>query len=383
MKFNEKLSRREFLKISAFAMGGLTFSGIQKQNPLAYMVYRSRNLETNSSFNENVLYGRMCIGEPGTRVPIRREPFIEAPEVGKAWFDDVFIWKREVIPNENNLYLFHQGIQRWVETEKGYIFAEYLQKVKHIPQEPLLQMPKNESGEIGMWVEIVTPYTNLELTKPKNVYQHWIKETIIPRLYYSQVFWAFDVRQNPINKNVEYRLKQRHGAFADDYWVDASVCRYITPEEVSPIHPDAENKRAIVNLSYQTLSCYEGDEEVFFTRVSTGREIKEGEWITPPVTQPIWRKSISIHMTEGDAAIGAYDLPGIGWSTFINNNGIAVHSTFWHNSFGNPKSHGCVNVRPEDAKWFWRWTEPIVAYDPGDWMAHQGGESTIVEVVVA
>jgi hypothetical protein len=383
MKRNEKFSRRDFLRFSALTLGSIAFS--RNKIGKTYNNYKRvfQNLADSPKFDENVLYGRMCIGEPGTSVPIKSEPYIDAPEVGKAWFDEVFRWKREVIPNENNLYIYHQEVQRWVETEKGYIHSENLQKVRHIIQEPILELPENSSGERGMWVEIVTPYTDLELTKQKSSYQYWISDILIPRIYYSQIFWAFDVRQNSSTGKIQYRLKQLHGAFADDYWVDATVCRHVLPDEISPIHPNAENKKAVVNLTYQTMSCYEDDVEVFFTKVSTGGKIKDGEWITPAVTQPIWRKSLSIHMSEGNAAVGAYDLPGIAWTTFINNNGVAVHSTYWHNSFGNAKSHGCVNVKPEDAKWFWRWTEPVVPYYPGDWQAYQGGKSTIVEVVEA
>jgi hypothetical protein len=46
--------------------------------------------------------------------------------------------------------------------------------------------------------------------------------------------------------------------------------------------------------------------------------------------------------------------------------GVAIHSTFWHNNYGVPVSHGCVNVTPEDAQWIFRWTTPYVPYDPGD-----------------
>jgi len=50
----------------------------------------------------------------------------------------------------------------------------------------------------------------------------------------------------------------------------------------------------------------------------------------------------------------------------IAEDGVAIHSTFWHNNLGVPVSHGCVNVTPEDAHWIFRWTNPRVPYDPGD-----------------
>jgi lipoprotein-anchoring transpeptidase ErfK/SrfK len=52
---------------------------------------------------------------------------------------------------------------------------------------------------------------------------------------------------------------------------------------------------------------------------------------------------------------------------------------FWHNNFGEPMSRGCVNARPEDAKWVSRWTQPIVLYDPDDVTVNLPG-GTKVEV---
>ncbi|OQX62000.1 MAG: hypothetical protein B5M51_06740, partial [Anaerolinea sp. 4484_236] len=42
--------------------------------------------------------------------------------------------------------------------------------------------------------------------------------------------------------------------------------------------------------------------------------------------------------------------------------GVAIHGTYWHNNFGYPMSHGCINMRNQDAKWLYRWTTP--PYDP-------------------
>jgi hypothetical protein len=55
------------------------------------------------------------------------------------------------------------------------------------------------------------------------------------------------------------------------------------------------------------------------------------------------------------------------WPTFFNLNvGAAIHGVFWHNYFGSQKSHGCINVTPEDAKWIYRWTSPFVSLDQNE-----------------
>ncbi len=53
--------------------------------------------------------------------------------------------------------------------------------------------------------------------------------------------------------------------------------------------------------------------------------------------------------------------PAVPWSTFVATGGVAIHGAFWHNNFGTPRSHGCINLRPEDAKWVYRWTTPYVS----------------------
>ncbi len=145
--------------------------------------------------------------------------------------------------------------------------------------------------------------------------------------------------------------------------------RPITNEDLSPIRPEVEDKRIVVDLLHQTLSCFEGKDEVYFCRVSTGAKFDMygnpvDKWATPVGLHRITRKYISLQMSGGTTGAG-YDLPGIAWTSIFATGGVAIHSTFWHNNFGDPMSHGCVNCTPEDAHWIFRWTTPEVVYDPG------------------
>ena len=69
-------------------------------------------------------------------------------------------------------------------------------------------------------------------------------------------------------------------------------------------------------------------------------------------------------MTGGTPTDG-YDLPGVPWVSYFSGNGAALRGTYWHNDFGTPKSAGCINLRPEDARWLFRWSLPGVPYVPG------------------
>ena len=64
--------------------------------------------------------------------------------------------------------------------------------------------------------------------------------------------------------------------------------------------------------------------------------------------------------------IYAYELLGVPWNCFFEmNDGVATHGTYWHTNFGSPMSHGCINMRIDEAKWIYRWTTPVASAE--DW----------------
>ncbi len=65
-------------------------------------------------------------------------------------------------------------------------------------------------------------------------------------------------------------------------------------------------------------------------------------------------------MATGDIASNGFDLPGVPWVLYITKSGISFHGTYWHNDYGRPHSHGCINMTPQAAKWLYRWTIPMV-----------------------
>lgn len=108
--------------------------------------------------------------------------------------------------------------------------------------------------------------------------------------------------------------------------------------------PDGE-RRIEVDLSEQTLTAWQGDVIVLHTIVSTGRS----EYPTVTGTWPIQIKLRSTRM------IGpGYNTPDVPWTMYFFR-GYAVHGAYWHNNFGTPVSHGCVNMRPDEAKLLFDW----------------------------
>jgi hypothetical protein len=69
----------------------------------------------------------------------------------------------------------------------------------------------------------------------------------------------------------------------------------------------------------------------------------------------------SKHMGEGRLTdnLEDYELVGVPWTAFFDPRGYAIHGAYWHNNFGVPMSRGCINLKPDEAKWLFRWLTPV------------------------
>jgi lipoprotein-anchoring transpeptidase ErfK/SrfK len=132
--------------------------------------------------------------------------------------------------------------------------------------------------------------------------------------------------------------------------------------------PTAGEERWIrVDLSEQLLIAYEGDQPVRGFVISSGRPG------TPTVTgvYNIRMKVRAQTMSGGNPDLGTYySLPNVEWVQYFYAD-YGIHGTYWHNNFGNPMSHGCVNMTNADAKWLFDWAGPTwdgksVWYSPSD-----------------
>lgn len=360
------ISRRDFLKLAALGAGGLTLP------PFARLLTLPP-----AQFPQAERLGRVTVG----KMDLRARPDPDSPSVGTLYEDAVVVWLREVV-GVNKV----STNQRWVETPQGFLWAGNIQPVQNLPNAPIASLPQTSLGP-GMWVEVTVPYVDLILDNPP-ARAPWLKYRqeygLQPRFYYSQIVWADQTRVDG-NGRVWYRLAERFG-YGDIFWASAEAFRPLTAEEMAPISPEVTDKRIVISIFYQTMSCFEGNTEVYFARISSGALYdawgnRVDAWATPLGEFPIWRKAVSLPLSGGSAAAG-WDLPAVGWVSLFVGAGVAIHSTYWHNNYGEPMSRGCVNARPQDAKWVFRWSEPQVPYDPGDVTVQWPG-GTRVQVIEA
>jgi lipoprotein-anchoring transpeptidase ErfK/SrfK len=119
-----------------------------------------------------------------------------------------------------------------------------------------------------------------------------------------------------------------------------------TPKPTKPPADKSTDQKWIeIDLSEQKLYAHVGQRTSYVAPISSGTRYY------PTVTGrfKIYAKYRSTRMSGP-----GYNLPGVPWTMYFYG-GYAIHGAYWHNNFGHPMSHGCVNMKPNQAKWLYRW----------------------------
>ncbi len=123
--------------------------------------------------------------------------------------------------------------------------------------------------------------------------------------------------------------------------------------DVGPGPQQGGYKEIVVSISAQSLWAYEDGELVQSTLVSTGTaEVPE---TTTPIGQWTILTKYDIQDMEGTISDEYYFVEDVPDVMYFDNLGNALHGTYWHNNFGTPMSHGCVNLPLDVAAWMYDW----------------------------
>jgi lipoprotein-anchoring transpeptidase ErfK/SrfK len=330
----DRLERRQFLQLSAMSRLGLALP----------VRWRSRQVEAPGRQLGRVL-------EPTPDVFLR--PSFAEPRLKSLRRDDVFVIRSAVlgdrVPEHNRVWYEADGL--------GYIHSSAVQPCREELNVPLADVPIR-----GLLMEVTVPFVDAHWKPASN-------STFAYRFYYGSTHWINGVSQD-VGRRKWYRVLD--DKFTNSYYAPAEAFRQIPLAELVPISPSVPpgEKRIEVNLSQQWMQCYEGDQLVFTSRISSGRQFDQQPYWTPQGEFKTFRKRASRHMTSGNLAAG-YDLPGVPWVAYITLNGVSFHGTYWHNDFGVPRSHGCINLASGAAKWLYRWTLPVVPAEEQEvWLNH-------------
>ena len=148
------------------------------------------------------------------------------------------------------------------------------------------------------------------------------------------------------------------------FWVRMMDLTPAHPAFPADLHPN--EKWIDVDLTRQALVAFEGTRPVFATLISSGRrnpQDKEKDFPTPTGSYRIREKHVTTTMDGDVASDGPYSIEDVPWVMYFQGS-YALHAAFWHDAFGHMRSHGCVNMAPEDARTLFAWTDPPL---PAGW----------------
>jgi hypothetical protein len=116
-----------------------------------------------------------------------------------------------------------------------------------------------------------------------------------------------------------------------------------------------------IDLYEQNLVAYKDDRPVFATLISSGLKGHE----TPQGIFKVWSHLDHDSMSGATGAPSAYALQFVPWVMYFDKDGRSLHGTYWHDLFGYPQSHGCVNLTISDAHYVYDWMGQAPADDSG------------------
>jgi hypothetical protein len=320
LRMSPRLSRRDFLKF-----GGASLAGIAAMPFTRYAL----------SFDDSDV-----VRVATTSVSVYSSPSDKASITGTWYKDDLVHIYEQVVADEPAYNRI------WYRVWGGYMHRARLQRVKTLLNAPLAALPNGERMLAEVTVPFVRPW--------RRTSAGW-QDTLEFRLYYESVYWVEEVLSDGPDGEPWYRVWDD---LAGTYFVPGRFLRPIPAEELMPINPEVTDKHIDVNLTTQHLSAYENGKIVFQTNISSG--IPYGKTATSVGKFRIDPKTPTKHMGNGNLFAGAddYELPGVPWTSFFTEDGQAFHGTYWHDNFGAPMSHGCINMRTSEAKWIFRWSSP-------------------------
>ncbi len=336
------LSRRDFLKLGGLGLLGASFP--------SHPSLSSARLNWAAFPGDPLQQGRVT----SRLVWLYDQPSFNGRPTKMYWRDSVIDVTGVVISQDVGDYN-----RIWYEIgDEGYAYSGTIQPVHTLLNTPTLQI--SSSGALG---EVSVPYTDAHQLPDRASFANY-------RMYYASVHWVLAARTSSSDNHIWYQI-------LDDKWnrkfyVPGEHLRLIPDDELAPLSPDIPSiqKKIQVRLTEQLVLGYEGNQLVFATRASTGAALSSGTYTTPAGSFMTFHKRPTRHMANGDITASGFDLPGVPWVMYFTESGLSLHGTYWHNDFGHPKSHGCVNLSMEAAKWLFRWTTPVVrpqsefAYQP-------------------
>lgn len=169
---------------------------------------------------------------------------------------------------------------------------------------------------------------------------------------------------------------------ADGSWIkDDNLAIAVKTSEL-PKFAASTPKWIDISILGQTMVLYEGTKPVYVTAISTGRDglgDPKTTFSTVRGTFKIREKHVTTTMDSHEVG-NKFELNDVPWVEYFEK-GYALHAAPWHDAYGNPRSHGCINLSPIDARRVFMWTDPPLPENwHGVWASESTGEGTVVHI---
>ena len=340
------LSRREFLKASVqAALGGFITVNSLINNPLVTNVDPTSPLLGRVFHHDTIIY---------------KEPSFSSQVKQYLKMNEVLPLGNEVMGDAINAHN-----HSWFEVPNyGYLPANSIQPVRR--QITAVRDHIQANRELGV---ISVPYTQAWTTDPSKA-----SEEDYQLFFYGSTHWIVGVYSE---NNGDIYYKVREDRWGDIYYVEANHVALLNEDDLLPFSTDVppEEKMIEVIIEDQMVIAYEYGKAVFMSIASTGILDDGIDLSTPPGSYHINYKRPSRHMVHTDL-IGDNDndneLYGVPWVSYFTSSGIAFHGTYWHNDFGTQRSHGCVNLPIQAARWIYLWSQPVVPPSQEKFVSNKG-----------
>jgi len=177
----------------------------------------------------------------------------------------------------------------------------------------------------------------------------------------------------PLTGNVKRSRGVRFVETTDGKWLRSKDLKVAPKPSKLPWFAKGKVRWIDIGILSQTLILYEGSKPVYATMVSTGRDGLQDPkktLSTPTGTFRIYQKHVTTTM-DSNVADSEFELRDVPWVMYFQG-GYALHAAYWHDDFGRPRSHGCINLAPIDARYVFEWSSPDT---PDHWHASYSGDS--------
>jgi lipoprotein-anchoring transpeptidase ErfK/SrfK len=164
----------------------------------------------------------------------------------------------------------------------------------------------------------------------------------------------------------------RYFEMKDGRWLRKNDIIIARKPDEWPAFAKGSQKWIDLSVMKQTLILFEGDKPVYATLVSTGQDGIGDPKTTKSTVRGVFKirdKHVTTTM-DANEVDNKFELRDVPWVQYFEA-GYALHAAYWHDEYGTPRSHGCVNLSPIDARKVFFWTDPQL---PPGWHSVSAGD---------